>query len=382
MRVSFLASFRRRTFVVFAAALGLAVLASSPQAAMARVDLVLSTPVTVLPVEPGTDTIIQVSLRAIWDGTITDPLCQVTEMGQPAGELFQSIDAIVQWDPAVLELLGNDSSTADYNWLLDGFFPGDPDGWNNGNDGAALYQAGSMGLITAVGGNGRLATILRFKALAPSAGTQISLLDANEAINNTDVINCNFGNIRGDISTIVTVQLIDCPNTGPDSDADGFRDACDNCPNDANADQADGDFDGIGDVCDACPTDPTNDADSDGVCGINDNCPDVANADQADLDNDLVGDACDNCPNDTNVDQADSDGDGMGDVCDACPDRKPGDVNGDNVVDDDDVPFFVFVALQPDLFVGSDEFCAADVNVDLSVDGLDVQYFLGVLLVP
>ena len=94
------------------------------------------------------------------------------------------------------------------------------------------------------------------------------------------------------------------------------------------------------------------------------------------------GDVCDNCPDDEHADQADSDGDGVGDVCDACPNRKPGDVNGDELVNEDDIPFFVLVALEPELFVGTDEFCAADVNGDMAVDGLDVQFLVGVLLGP
>ncbi len=56
------------------------------------------------------------------------------------------------------------------------------------------------------------------------------------------------------------------------------------------------------------------DSDGDGV-GVGDNCPDVANANQADADGDDVGDACDNCPNTANPDQADSNGDGVGDAC-------------------------------------------------------------------
>jgi YVTN family beta-propeller protein len=57
------------------------------------------------------------------------------------------------------------------------------------------------------------------------------------------------------------------------------------------------------------------DADLDGL----DNCPADANTDQADLDSDGIGDACDNCPGIPNPDQLDADGSGRGDACDALP---------------------------------------------------------------
>lgn len=65
-----------------------------------------------------------------------------------------------------------------------------------------------------------------------------------------------------------------------------------------------------------CTGTPTEDADGDGICDTSDNCPTDANPDQADEDGDGVGDACDNCPTDANPDQADGDGDGVGDACD------------------------------------------------------------------
>ncbi len=66
------------------------------------------------------------------------------------------------------------------------------------------------------------------------------------------------------------------------------------------------------------------DSDEDGVPdmvigGESDNCPDIANADQANSDADSHGDVCDNCPNADNEDQRDFDGNGLGDECDAAP---------------------------------------------------------------
>jgi hypothetical protein len=49
-----------------------------------------------------------------------------------------------------------------------------------------------------------------------------------------------------------------------------------------------------------------------------------------DTDNDGITDDADNCPLDVNADQSDYDGDGLGDVCDI-------DMDGDNVIDTDDV---------------------------------------------
>jgi len=69
------------------------------------------------------------------------------------------------------------------------------------------------------------------------------------------------------------------------------------------------------------------DTDQDGIANGIDNCPNVANADQANEDGDKFGDACDPCPIEANDAPTDSDGDGVGDACDPHPN-----VAGDKIV--------------------------------------------------
>lgn len=104
----------------------------------------------------------------------------------------------------------------------------------------------------------------------------------------------------------------DGPGPG-DVDGDGIADDVDNCPEVFNPvfeidfplwqEQPDADLDGLGDVCDPCPFDEgemcsgpdPSDSDDDGVPNDEDNCPLDANADQADADGDGKGDVCDDC---------------------------------------------------------------------------------------
>ncbi|MBO4349795.1 MAG: thrombospondin type 3 repeat-containing protein, partial [Proteobacteria bacterium] len=72
-----------------------------------------------------------------------------------------------------------------------------------------------------------------------------------------------------------------------DMDNDGFGDACDPYPFCATNDES-------------CPVFDAKDRDGDGVNNDEDNCPDNANADQADKDGDGFGDLCDACPDDGN----------------------------------------------------------------------------------
>ncbi len=139
-------------------------------------------------------------------------------------------------------------------------------------------------------------------------------------------------------------QMIRIGAGNPDSDGDGVNDDVDNCPDDANADQADGDGDGVGDACDLCEgDDAAGDTDGDGYCDDADNCPNDANSNQADADGDDIGDVCeadsdadgtiddhDNCPAIPNPLQEDNDGDGAGDVCDDDDDNDGVNDSADN----------------------------------------------------
>ncbi|MFD0861144.1 reprolysin-like metallopeptidase [Sungkyunkwania multivorans] len=112
-----------------------------------------------------------------------------------------------------------------------------------------------------------------------------SLAAFNGEISNGDWILSASDSALFDTGTIDSWSIEVCGEPLPDADNDSITDDFDNCPNNANVDQADNDLDGIGDACD-------NDNDNDGIPNSEDNCPFNFNPAQVDSDGDGVGDVC------------------------------------------------------------------------------------------
>lgn len=190
----------------------------------------------------------------------------------------------------------------------------------------------------------------------------------------------------------------DCNSNGipdevdTDSDNDGLIDGCDNCPADANSDQADLDSDDVGNVCD-------DDVDGDGTPNSLDGCPLDPNFTNEDTDGDGTLDCYDLCPQDANkvapgtcgcnVADADSDNDGVADCNDACAGTLAGaavgadgcpvvraDQDRDGDVDQADFGLFQ-ICLNGPTTPQTDPKCSrARLNSDAYVDAADTDLFM------
>ncbi len=119
-----------------------------------------------------------------------------------------------------------------------------------------------------------------------------------------------------------------------DRDGDGQPDDVDNCPNTANANQANADGDSAGDLCDDFDNDANETTDSDGD-GMGDNFENThnlnlnANDASQDPDNDNL-DNLSEFQNKTNPNDADSDDDGLDDGQEVQNNTDPNDADSDN----------------------------------------------------
>ena len=120
----------------------------------------------------------------------------------------------------------------------------------------------------------------------------------------------------GDLGTPGSANPAGCgsPPFFDDWDEDGVLNEDDNCPNEANADQADLDGDGVGDACDP-------DLDNDGAENASDDNPT-----HPFICDDADADGCDDC----------AQGDGFGPLADNDPDNDGPDTDGDGICDSGD----------------------------------------------
>ncbi len=212
-----------------------------------------------------------------------------------------------------------------------------------------------------------------------AAGVAALLLSANPTLTSSEVgeiLECtavDYGAAGYDI--YYGHGLINANNAlnYADSDADGYYDFCDNCPNDYNDLQEDEDGDCHGDACDVCLGlfNPAQvDTDGDDVGDLCDNCDDDPNLDQVDTDADNVGDVCDNCPIHNNPWQQDFDEDGIGDICDyVC-----GDFDGDLNVNILDIVYLINFKYKGDFGPTPED--RMDVNHDGLLNILDIVYLI------
>ncbi len=106
------------------------------------------------------------------------------------GAAIAAVDAILDWDPVYLELVGVDDTNDAYPWLVSGFLL-DPDGINDDRfDGDAIYTALSQTATPAAipDSPGWVLTTVVFRALAPTNTTSVSLVGALGKFGKTRVI--------------------------------------------------------------------------------------------------------------------------------------------------------------------------------------------------
>ena len=118
------------------------------------------------------------------------------------------LDAILDWDPAILELQGIVAG-AGHSWFVTDFLD-DPDGINvDLTDGDALYTAlTSPGMpVAASTSPGLHIATFRFTALAETVGTDVSLVATAGTFATTQVLYLFAEDVTGDIGTAATITV-------------------------------------------------------------------------------------------------------------------------------------------------------------------------------
>lgn len=142
-------------------------------------------------------------------GDVVDVDLWAVLAGTP-GTAAGAVDAILSWDPSVLELVNEDSSASSYAWLVTGFLP-DIDGINlDLTDGDALLTALANPTQPAIipPSPGVLVSSLRFTILVPTNGSQVSFLPTLGTAAQTRVLDFFIPgtNITNDITEFASVS--------------------------------------------------------------------------------------------------------------------------------------------------------------------------------
>jgi len=145
-------------------------------------------------------------------------LCEIVEIdllvssddGSPRA--FDALDAILVWDPDVLELIGVDDSGAGASFFLSQFLP-DPDGVNDDlTDGEAIYTAWAPpgNPIDAPADPAELVvTTVQFIARDSAVATVVAFLPTVGTFGESRVL-FEGANITGDVSDTATVETGPC----------------------------------------------------------------------------------------------------------------------------------------------------------------------------
>ncbi|MGD8453856.1 MAG: hypothetical protein PVJ57_18735 [Phycisphaerae bacterium] len=160
--------------------------------------------------------------------TVTAPAGAVIEIDfiarsdDEGDQPFAAIEAILNWDPAYVDLLGVDSSSAGYPFGPTNHFMPDPDGINTDlHDGNALFIAlAQPGEQAYAPPEGLVVTTFRFETLAATNASVIHLLPTLGAHGVTRVRRLDLTDVTGDISAATTVLILACGTGDADSDGD------------------------------------------------------------------------------------------------------------------------------------------------------------------
>jgi hypothetical protein len=136
----------------------------------------------------------------------------------PQPQAFSSVQVILAWDPACLQLTGHSTAGA-LGFLGSSFLAGDSFGLNEANpprDGDAMWVGlGPLGGELLAQPGGSLLTTILFKARQPTPATAVTLLASAQHLPNpagyTKMLNRQSSDVLGRLGAPVTVTIVPEP---------------------------------------------------------------------------------------------------------------------------------------------------------------------------